>query len=280
MEKENLKKSPERLGIIEKIKEYEAKGLFDRDVENDPPSRELLPGEIEYVKKGAIARLKTKIAFFLAYRFAAKLQKQRQLIVKDIVGKENLRFEGGAVLTANHFSPMDSFIMQYAFDASEKKGKFYRVIREGNYTSFPGFYGFLMRNCNTLPLSSNSATMRKFLRAVDTVLKNKDCVLIYPEQSMWYNYRKPKPLKIGAYQLAVKSGVPIVPVFITMSDSDTLDADGFFVQEHTVHIGKPIYADVSLSRKEQAEKMMADNFEFNKSVYEKVYGIPLKYETV
>ena len=35
----------------------------------------------------------------------------------------------------------------------------YRVIREGNYTGFPGFYGVLMRHCNTLPLSSNFKTM-------------------------------------------------------------------------------------------------------------------------
>lgn len=47
---------------------------------------------------------------------------------------------------------MDSFIMQRVFDDSKHPKRMYRVIREGNYTSFPGFYGFLMRNCNTLPL--------------------------------------------------------------------------------------------------------------------------------
>ena len=71
----------------------------------------------------------------------------------------------GAVITCNHFHPMDSFIMQKVFDASKHPKRMYRVIREGNYTSFPGFYGFLMRNCNTLPLSSNMQTMKKFLRA-------------------------------------------------------------------------------------------------------------------
>ena len=279
MENEIIEKSEDRLRIIEKINEYERLGLFDRDVEDDPPTKELLPSQIEYIKKGLFARIKTKIAFFLAYRFAAKLQKKRQLIIKEIRGAENLITEGGAILTANHFSPMDSFIMQYAFDESRRKGKFYRIIREGNYTSFPGFYGFLMRNCNTLPLSSNTATMRKFVRAVGAALKNNDCILIYPEQSMWYNYRKPKPLKIGAYQMAVKSGVPIIPAFITMKDSDVLDGDGFFVQEHTVHIGKPIYPDESLPRGERAEKMLKENFEFNKSIYESVYGTELKYDT-
>ncbi len=263
---------------LKKIKELEILRQFDRDIEDDPPGREIKPDEIEYIKKSLWQKIKTRFAFFLAYRYATRATRKKELIIKDVLGAENLAGVGGAMLTANHFSPLDSFIMHRAFDASKRKGKLYRIIKEGNYTSFPGFYGFLMRNCNTLPLSSNSATMRKLLRAVDTALKAGDCVLIYPEQSMWYNYRKPKPLKPGAFELAVRSGVPVVPAFITMADSDVIGPDGEPVQEHTVHIGAPIFPDESLPKKERAQKMMQENFEYNKSVYERVYGIELKYE--
>ena len=262
----------------EKIAEYERLGLFDKDIEDDPPSREILPSEIEYVKKTPWQKIKTRFAFFLAYRFAAKAERSGVLIIKDIIGAENLKGCEGVILIANHFSPLDSFIMHRAFDASKRKGRLYRIIKEGNYTSFPGFYGFLMRNCNTLPLSSNTATMKKFLRGVDTVLRSGECVLIYPEQSLWYNYRKPKPLKPGAFDLAVRSNVPVVPAFITMEDTDKIGADGEPVQAHTVHIGAPIYPDESLPRKERAEKMRELTFEYNKSVYESFYGIALKYE--
>ena len=263
----------------EKINELERLGLFDRDIEDDPPAREIKPDEIEYIKKSLWQKIKTKFAFFLAYRFADKAEKKKQLIIKEVIGAENMKIPGGIMLTANHFSPLDSFIMHRAFDLSGRKGKLYRIIKEGNYTSFPGFYGFLMRNCNTLPLSSNTATMRKFLGAVNTALKNGDCVLIYPEQSLWYNYRKPKPLKIGAFDLAVRSGVPVVPVFITMEDSAYLGPDGEPVQDHTVHIGKAIYPDDSLPKKERAEKMMKENFDYNKSVYESFYKTSLEYLT-
>ena len=37
---------------------------------------------------------------------------------------------------------------------------------------------------------------------------------------MWNNYRKPRPTKTGAYRLAVNNDVPIIPVFITMEDSE------------------------------------------------------------
>ena len=58
---------------------------------------------------------------------------------------------------------------------------------------------------------------------------------------MWWNYRKPKPLKKGAYRFAVKSNVPIVPCFITMQDSNIVDDDGFKVQEYTIHIEDNIW---------------------------------------
>lgn len=133
-----------------------------------------------------------RAAFGAAYLYFWNLRRKKELILCKTEGLEHLAGVKGAVITCNHFHPMDSFIMQKVFDASKHPKRMYRVIREGNYTSFPGFYGFLMRNCNTLPLSSNMQTMKKFLRAVDQVLSEGNCLLIYPEQSMWWNYRKPQ----------------------------------------------------------------------------------------
>ena len=184
------------------------------------------------------------------------------------------------MITCNHFNAFDSFAIQIAYEAAEqKKRKFYRVIREGNYTSFPGFYGFLMRHCNTLPLSSDPRTLMKFNEATGRHLKNGHFVLVYPEQSMWWNYRKPKPLKSGAYLFAVKNNVPVLPCFITMKDSDVMGEDGYYVQEYTIHIGAPIYPEEGGSRKARIEKMMEKNAEVWKEIYEQEYQIPLTYTT-
>lgn len=97
------------------------------------------------------------------------------------------------------------------------------MIREGNYTNFPGFYGMLMRNCYTFPLSSNRDTMKKFLSSMDTVLQHGDFMLVYPEQSMWWNYRKPKPLKKGAYTFAAKT---MCRCFLALSPWKTATSSG------------------------------------------------------
>ena len=165
--------------------------------------------------------------------------------------------ESGALITCNHFNPFDSFAVEEAFRNAKlnKKQKLFIVLREGNYTNFPGFYGFLFRNCNTLPLSSNKRTMVKFMEAADIILQRGDFILIFPEQSMWWNYKKPKPLKIGAYKIAARNNVPILPIFITMEDSNVMGEDGFYVQEYTVNIGKPIFPDENLTEKENLEIM-------------------------
>lgn len=270
-------RAPDRVEILRRIEEYEKAGRFDEDVEDDPPSPILKPEDIDYLHKGVWGNCKRYIAFAAANCYFTKLEKKRDVILNEIEGLSHLAGVKGAIITCNHFNPLDSFIMQRVFDASGHPKRLYRVIREGNYTNFPGFYGFLMRNCNTLPLSSNLQTMKKFLAAVRQVLAEENCLLIYPEQSMWWNYRKPKPLKSGAFDMAVKSNVPVVPCFITMRDTDRLGADGFPIQEYTPHLGQPIYPDVTLPKSVAKAKMKQQNEAFCREIYEKEYGIPVSY---
>ena len=272
------KQAQDRVAVIEKIGELEAKGKFDIDAEDDPPTLPL-EEDVDYAKKKLISRMKAAAAFKAARVFVNNLIENKQLIMKDIVGLENLTsLEGGAIITCNHFNAFDSFAMQLVYDhADTKKHKFFRVVREGNYTNFPGFYGFLMRNCNTLPLSSGFKNMQKFMSSVSEILKDGHFILVYPEQSMWWNYRKPKPLKKGAFSMAAKNNVPVLPCFITMQDSDVLGEDGFYVQEYTVHIGKPIYPDPDSAVGENAERMKDENYLLWKDIYENNYGIPLVY---
>lgn len=274
-------KSRDRLEVLEKIARYEREGRFSEDVEEDPPTRELKPNEIDYLRKKLKSKIKTKLTYKVARGFLNRIIENKQLIIKDVIGIENMNaLNSGAVITCNHFNAFDSFAVQIAYEKSKqcKKRRLYRVIREGNYTNFPGFYGMLMRNCYTFPLSSNKDTMKKFMKSMDTVLQHGDFMLVYPEQSMWWNYRKPKPLKKGAFTFAVQNNVPVLPIFITMQDSDIIGDDGFYVQEYIIHIEKPIYPDPSKSRAENIAWMRDENYRIWKEIYEKFYGIPLVYD--
>ncbi len=271
---------PERAKILNRIEEYERQGVFDRDVEDDPPGDTILPGTVDYQQRKLSTRLKAKFVFSKARQFLKQIQENGTLRIKDVIGIENLdNLQSGAVITCNHFNALDSFAMQVAYERStcSKKRKLFRVIREGNYTNFPGFYGLLMRNCNTLPLSSNMATMKEFMDGVVYHLEKGHLVLVYPEQSMWWNYRKPKPLKRGAFVFASKANVPVVPIFITMEDSEDLDDTGYPIQIMTIHVLKPIYPKKGNNPVRIAQEMMDANYKAWVDCYEKTYGIKLHY---
>lgn len=276
---EKAGKSESKLALLAHIEELEREGRFSEDAEENPPAPVLMPEDINYLPRSIKSKTQTKYAFKVARWFVNMLIKKKQLIIKEYKGIENLeKVADGAVITCNHFNAFDSFAIQLAFEQGKlKKKKMYRVIREGNYTGFPGFYGVLMRHCNTLPLSSNFKTMEKFIAAVDRVLEKNQFVLVYPEQGMWWNYRKPRPLQKGAFTFAARNNKPVLPVFITMEDSDVLDDDGFYVQEYTVHFCEPIYPDPNKKRAQNACKMRDKNYEAWKSVYEQTYGEKLTY---
>lgn len=272
-------KSTKRLKILDKIKEYEANGWWEKDVEDDPETITLLPNKIDYLNKKLSNKVINKIANHLAISYYEKLIKQNKFIIKEVKGLENYKAiaSTGAILTCNHFHPYDNYAVFRAIRKDLGKHNLYKVIREGNYTNFKGFYGFLFRHCNTLPLSSNKDTMKKFLKSIEILLKNNEKVLIYPEQSMWWNYRKPKPMQNGAFKLAVMNNVPIVPFFITMEDTVNLDDEGFPIQAYTINIMPAIYKDEKLNNKENVELMKNLNYEICKRVYEDFYKIPLTY---
>lgn len=273
-----MEKSPHKLELLRRIAELEKKELWHLDVEDDPETYPLMPDQVDYLNEKLSSKIKNRIANVFGARFFDKMIAQRQLIIKEVRGIENFTaVKGGKIVTCNHFSVGDNYAVWVALRDCMGGKMLYKVIREGNYTNPPKPFGLFMRHCNTLPLSSRKATMVKFMKAVAQLLERGETILIYPEQGMWWNYRKPRPLQEGAFSLAVRNKTPVVPVFITMEDSDVLDADGFYVQEYTLHILPAIYPDETLSRMEAKSDMKKRNYEAWVKTYEEFYQKPLRY---
>jgi 1-acyl-sn-glycerol-3-phosphate acyltransferase len=274
-----VEKDPGRVAIVKKIEQFEREEKWAVDVEDDPPAPPLLPDMVDYMNRKLSSRFWMKFANFLARNYINSLLKQRLLIIREVRGLENYigLKDKGAFITCNHFNAFDNFAVYKAIEDHVYHRELVKVCREGNYTNFPGFYGFLFKHCNTLPLSSVPSTMKLFMKAVKDYLSQGRQILIYPEQAMWWNYRKPRPLTSGAYKMAAENNVPVLPFFITMKDSDIIGPDGFNVQEYTIHILKPIYPKSELSLRQNAQYMKEQNYEAWKNLYEEVYGIPLTY---
>ena len=276
-----MEKSAHKLELLKRIAELEKQELWHLDVEDDPETYPLMPDKVDYLNEKFSNKIKNKIANIFGARFFDKMIANRQLIIKEVRGIENFTaVKCGKIVTCNHFSVGDNYAVWVALRNHMDGRMLYKVIREGNYTNPPKPFGLFMRHCNTLPLSSQKATMVKFMKAFAELLRRGETILIYPEQGMWWNYRKPRPMQDGAFSLAVRNKAPIVPIFITMEDSDDLDPDGFFVQEYTMHILPAIYPDENLSHGDAKRDMKNKNYEAWVKTYEEFYDKPLEYGEV
>lgn len=197
----------------------------------------------------------------------------------EYIGIENIRnISTGAVITSNHFNPLENTAVRQAMK-KVGKGRMYVVCQESNY-AMKGLVGFLMNYMDTIPIWKSNANYMKyeFNDMVGGLLKKNRFLLIYPEQEMWFNYRKPRPPKRGAYYYAAKYQVPVISCFVEIRDCDEKENEEFYKTRYIVHILPVIYPDSSLSVRENSFRMMELDYEQKKEAYEKAYGKELRYE--
>ena len=59
-------------------------------MEEDPPTRQLQPSEIDYLRKKLKSRIKTRLTYKVARTFLNKIIENKQLIIKDVIGTEHM----------------------------------------------------------------------------------------------------------------------------------------------------------------------------------------------
>ena len=116
MENTPKPKSEDRLLVLKRIEELEKEGKFDIDVEDDPETRPLKPGEVDFLRKKLSSKIKTWFAFKRAKKFLNQIIENKILIIDDIIGIENIdSLNSGAVMTLNHFNAFDSFAAEIIY---------------------------------------------------------------------------------------------------------------------------------------------------------------------
>lgn len=198
----------------------------------------------------------------------------------NIIGLEKLDYvdlTNGAIITSNHFNPLDSYNIRKIVEEKLHK-KLYIVVQDTNL-AMPGALGFLFNNIEVIPLSkSPNYIIKKFMPELKKILSKGNFVLIYPEEEMWFNYKLPRPCKRGAYQFAHELDVPVISCFVKMTDTNITDNNEFNIVKYDVFINKIIYPEKNESVKSDSRKMAEVDYETRKKAYEDAYNKELKYE--
>ena len=141
-----------------------------------------------------------------------------------------------------------------------------------------GWRGFLLRYAGLIPVTRDKGFMATFFeQMLGEQLGKGRYVLIYPEQEMWFNYRKPRPPKRGAYHYAAKFGVPVISCFVEIEDVPGVGPDGIGNTRWILHILPTIWLDPEKSVRENSIAMMEQDYAQKRAAYEKAYGKTLDY---
>ncbi len=264
--------------VVENIKEAAQDRDFYRKVEvNDP---DLTQQERSAILSNYLRRRTTLGYWFsnLSARVIAWVWTKGINRHTKIEGLKNLSgVKGGAIITSNHFSPIDNTVDRQAVHRAFHQ-RLYIVSQDTNL-AMKGFFGFLMNYSDIIPISGSHRYMGDyFMPQIQNLLAEGEKILIYPEQEMWLNYRKPRPPKRGAYYYASLYSVPVLSFFVEIRTLHKKETDEFYRTKFVMHILQPIYPDPDKSVQENSREMMQIDYQQKKEAYEKAYGKPLTYD--
>ena len=267
----------DRDAVIENIRRSAECGDFFAKVETgDPVLTRAASNDIinSYLRRRGTAsyKIKSQTARQIANGLTYALNRDTER-----VGMEKARaVRSGAIITSNHFSPIENTGIRCLARRLGKKR--INIVSQETNLAMPGLFGFLMNYADIIPISENvHYTQREFVDVLSELMKKNEFVLIYPEEEMWFNYRKPRPPKPGAYYYAARLGVPVISCFIEQRDMPKMDTDEFRKVKFVVHVLGVIYPDPEKTIWENSDAMSAADYAMKKAIYEKVYHKPLDY---
>ena len=121
---------------------------------------------------------------------------------------------------------------------------------------FNGKDGFIMKSVGGIAIPENYGGLRKFEQAINELRSANKWIHIFPESCSWNFYAPLRPFKTGAFNMAYRYSLPIIPMIITFRPRTGWrklfgKADPLL----TIHVGDPIVPDPSAPRKEDAARI-------------------------
>lgn len=170
----------------------------------------------------------------------------------EVIGKDNVPSKGSALLCANHNRMLDMFLIGY------KINRLVHYMAKEELFKIP-IISSIIRFLGAFPVKRGSGDVRAVKTALE-LLRKGHIVGIFPEgtrtRGKFKNNIKIKP---GAALLAIKSGVPIVPVAIKGSYKPFSNMKVVF--------GQPIILDADKNKKYTVEEMAQISTKIMKKIY-------------
>lgn len=145
------------------------------------------------------------------YRFIAGFLRPilKAATARDWRGGEYLRVDRGIVVAMNHLSWYDPLVAAHFVNDN---GRPVRFLAKAEVFNIP-LLGAMLKSAGQIPVQrGNSDAAAGSLRAAFSAIKDKQCVVIYPEGTLTRDPNLwPMTAKTGAARIALMTGAPVIP---------------------------------------------------------------------
>lgn len=197
----------------------------------------------KYIKNGIFFNICSTILYCIIWPILAIYNKAMYNF--KIYGIKNLKgIKGGKITVSNHVHPMDCTMNALAVSPK----KIYFPTLKSNF-EIP-IVRHIIRLLHAFPIPEKNSQKKDFLKAIYTLLEKNKIVHFYPEASLWPYYKKLRKFKNGAFDIACEENVPIVPMVYKFVEPYGIWK---YIKKKPLielHILEPVYANLSLNKKE------------------------------
>ena len=163
------------------------------------------------------------------------------------VGKEKLKEykNKGYFVYVNHTQPFcDTFIPSNPIFPKMN----YIIVNPENVSM--KILGNSVQMLGAIPIPSNKFAMKNFLNKIESIIKNKKAITIYPEAHIWPYYTKIRPFKSVSFKYPIDLETPtfcMTNTYVKRENSNKINI--------VTYIDGPFFPDKSLTKKEQRENL-------------------------
>ena len=204
-----------------------------------------LKEDYKWIKNNIFYKIYSSIIYFFAYIFGIIYCKYI-LHVKIKNSKILKKYKGqGYFLYGNHTQIIgDVFIPAYVC----KSKRIYTIVSRANL-GIKGI-GKILPSLGALPIPNTITNMKNFKNAIEKRIKEKKCIVIYPEAHVWPYYTKIRPYEKGAFKYPVDLDAPSFSMTTTYYKRKFGKKPGIIV-----YIDGPVLTNKELNKKENQEKI-------------------------
>lgn len=154
----------------------------------------------------------------------------------EVSGRENIPKKGAFILASNHLSNLDPVVI--AAVCPRRLGFMARDTLFHN----PAFR-WLISNAGAFAVKRSSADLSALKEALRR-LRNNCALLVFPEGTRAIEPDTYRPAQPGIGFLAAKSGVPVIPAFVTGTDKAMpRGSKGISFHKVRIRFGRPVEVD-------------------------------------